>query len=244
MKRTLLAKLAMVALLAFGTISQAQEEAAPPAADDATSELLVSDSQASVSDNVVVEGEVELAPAAAPATTSDCIGCTGTAAPAFQSSDCVGCASAVTPVVASPCATGCGDCVGCGCQSGCGTVSTAAYVPVETSCSSCSGVAQVAYQQPIYQSVQTPATPVSATIVNPAPAPVVTPVVSTPLQTPCAGCSATATTTLPAPVVQSTGCASCGTSVAAAPVATYSTACDDCSPRRVRVLRGRILGRR
>lgn len=225
MKSKLIVGLAMVALLAFGSVSFAQDESAPPAADVVE---LTADAQQSVSDGVV-EAPVTPVPAgevySTPAVTSDCIGCGSAVTPGFA------------PMVASPMMTtpgvvstgmvptaGCGGCSTCGtgcstcgtgcnsCGTGCGVVQTAAFVPT-SSCNSCGTIGQVTYDQPLYQSVEATATPAmtSSPVVTaaPVPAPVATStsVMTAPMTTypapvtsTCSGCSSPAPmTTYPAP---------------------------------------------
>ena len=257
MKRTLIGKLAMVALLVLGSVSMAQEVTP------------VADIQASVSDNVVVQGEI--APAAVPVSQGL----------VMQSSDCIGCSQTVSAPVFQPALTS--GCTGCGTAVAQQTfVSQPSYVSQPTfaaqpyavsqaytaqPCNSCgSGVAQVSYQEPLYQSVQsttTPAISASATIVNPAPQPAMvtypqpTTTYAQPTTTCCGGGAVPTTTYAPAPVVSSTyvpqptvvgtpvvnsGCTSCGTTQFAPQPVTYST-CNGCQQPQRRVL-GRVLNRR
>ena len=139
MKKTFVVKFAIAALLALGSFTQAQDTAIP-AVDSLAPEAVQADNQPSVSDNVSVQGEVEMvAPVAPESVVYDSAMTTG--------SDCVGCGQAVPQmlgnVVAAPLTTGC-----TGCTSGCGTVQTATFAPT-TSCGGCNQVSQVAYQQPV-----------------------------------------------------------------------------------------------
>lgn len=181
MKNSFVVKLAAVALLAFGSFSQAQDDTpAPDAVADAPAAAVVdaADVQESVSDTALPEGSVEgqvIAPAEPVAdvmplnqgivigTPSDCVGC-GQVTPFAN-------ATVMNPVVnTSGCCGGCNT----GCNTGCcGTqmsyvqpasyaypqqnsyVQQVSYVqPVQTGCSTCANsgvVSPVAYQTPVTQ---------------------------------------------------------------------------------------------
>ena len=165
MKMNFVGKLAVAALLALGSISQAQEEATSiPAVEALTPQAIdLEDGQQSVGDNdVVVEGEVApVAPVpdsldmANASGGSTCLGC-------GQASGSVGCgqtspdlsapAQLVESLVELDCWEGCSQCA-----SGCGQIS------------------QVAFEQPVYQSPDTlvpgPTSIVTGAIVNTDPLP-------------------------------------------------------------------------
>lgn len=165
MKKVLIAMSAVAVLLAFGLCSHAQDKTtATPPQDSAV------DNQASLSDEVIVPGDVEsVAPVApveqgtslAPAAvnvTSDCLGC-GQAAPVAQ-----GCATSCCPSTAcesSRCRTvrfrsvgrKSADCGTTCCQSGC---TACASLPVTnctavSECGCSSTISPVSYQQPVVE---------------------------------------------------------------------------------------------
>lgn len=216
MKKTL--SLAFAMLLAVGSAVQAQDEA-PPVPVDA---------QPSVSDSVVAPQATPVPVAATSvvngAVASDCVGCGQSVTPQFAQPMVVGYPLS-TPVVSTGCSS---------CQSGCGTVQAPVLVP-QTTCGGCGMVAQVSYDQPIYQSVQATAAPAQQAVVveqppiepvAATPAPVVTAQVA-PMMSSCCGATPVATNV----VSNATPC--CGS---VAPVG-----CNNCQRR---VFRGRILGRR
>ena len=243
MKKNFVVKLSIALMLALGTFSQAQEGTAIPTVTSAAATAPVAqdaDSQASASDNVVVEGEVASGESVTPVQEGviyDANVVAGTVMP----SDCIGCGQA-TPMFGNVVGA-----VGCGCNtcdSGCGNVSyvqpvtynqpmtyaqpviynqpvanmqpatfAQGYVQpanyVDSGCACNSGVAQVAYDQPVYRpAVATinsqPVQPmgmnvvsgISTSIVNPAPAPVVPsqPMVSYAQPAVTTGCSSCGTT--------------------------------------------------
>ena len=153
-------KLAVTALLALGSFTQAQDDAAIPAVDSPAPEAVQADNQASVSDNVSVQGQVELVAPVSPepvvygsevVSGSGCIGC-GQLLPTLNN-----------PMMTAPVSMGCN-----GCSTGCGSVQAATFVQPTTNCgctgcgsgqvgqvamqapvSNCSGCNQVAYQAPV-----------------------------------------------------------------------------------------------
>jgi len=155
MKKTFVVKLAVAALLALGSFTQAQDDTAIPAVDSPATEAVQADNQASVSDNVSIEGEVELvAPVAPESVVYD--------SAVVSQSGCVGCGQ-VQPTAnfaTAPVSVGCSSCTGCGSvptatytqpTSNCGCGQVAYQQPVSNcgGCNSCNQVTQVAYQQPV-----------------------------------------------------------------------------------------------
>ena len=250
MKKSLIAKMAVAALLVLGSLSNAQEKKTPvPTEDNPVSDqakIAGADSQESASDKAVVGGEAEPVAPIQPIEDSSLIDSNA----AVGSSDCIGCGQA-TPTFGAPPTIGC---VGCGSScTGCATNSIACYVQPINNCdfgqigccqigcsqTGCGQIGQVVYDQPIYQGpivssvpTTTIATPVSVmtganSIVNPAPLPM----------------------TSYAPI-QSGGCTTCVTPMATSAVVTspmnvtyVSGGCENCGRSRGR-LRGRIFRNR
>ena len=162
MKKSFVAKLAVAALLALGSVTQAQDEAIP-AVDAPSPETAQVEAQASVSDNVSVEGEIEYVAPVSPVedsvvydsavltTGSDCVGCGQQPMVQFNSPVAAGCSScgsaglAYAPMNYAPTNMGCNSCstgcptrtTGCSaCNTGCSTCNTGCST-CNTGCSAC-----------------------------------------------------------------------------------------------------------
>lgn len=250
LKRSVL-QLSLGALLSLGAAASGQDVA--PVADESQASSEVADSQSSVSDSLVVEGDVaepqvpETAPESAEvAPVADGVVADGVVGDIYSApitGDVMG------GVVYSPAVSGCG----------CGSV----YQPVlaqpvlaqpiyaqpmvVNGCGCVGSVSQVAYNQPFYQDSVMQA-PIEGAIVQPAIEPASAPAVS---QSPMVVNPA-----MPAPNVGS-GCSSCGQtemiygatspmlSGAVTPMidygTTYSSGCNNCGTLRSGRLRGVIF---
>ena len=221
MKKMLVVKLAVAAMLVLGSLAQAQEKAVSPTPDDGQAAPAQDSASDAVADEVapvqpVDESVISSAPIV---SSSGCVGC-GQATPAF------GVPMTMSPIAGGPIPMGCGSgCSGCGtvqmaapmmqpsigCGS-CGQIGQVSYNQPSIGCGSCGQIGQVSYDQPI-SIVANPIT------VNPAP------MVVAPQSSCCNPCNT---------------CSPCNT-CAPAPVAT--TCCDCCSSTRGR-LRGRVFRNR
>jgi hypothetical protein len=269
MKTKFVVKLAVAAVLALGSVAQAQEEAAAIPAVDAPVPVPVAaaDVQQSVSDNVVVEGEVAFVAPVAPiqesvifdpnaAVGNACIGC-------GQASGCVGCGQSnpvfsapllSAPLLSAPLGSRInafrnqGSCSSCDSCSSCGVVQAAQFAPAQfvgapvasacaQGCDQCGQIGQIAFNQQVYQA---PISSVPTTFAS-TPTSVVSGAIGNPAPLPTtqilSGCG-------------SAGCGSpCGgqvTTCGAAPAVACNTCdtCDTCQTGRTRLLRGRLFRNR